>query len=188
MTRKVEEGASMPATKRVSNQEIERTARERFRSGYVCAEVISTAVLEALGSEPPGAVARCASAFCGGVGGTSQELCGAFTGGVIALGYLLGRERPGESLAECGELIREFRRGFLSEFGSLNCSTLLDGFASQDNPQMACVQLTARAAQMLSDLLVKLETERGLDLRSFFSRPRGKVALGSCPFGGSGLA
>jgi len=47
---------------------------------------------------------------------------------------------------------------------------------------MACVRLTARAAQMLFDLLVKLETERGLDLRSFFSRPRGKVALGSCPF------
>lgn len=171
------------AARQAADQEIGRSVRQRFRSGYVCAEAISATVLEARGQEPPGAVTRCASGFCGGVGGSSQELCGAFTGGVIALGYLLGRERPGESLAECGELIRAFRRSFLSEFGSLDCSTLLDGFASRDDPRMACVELTARAAQMLLHLLSSFEGERGLDLRSFLARPRERVALGSCPFG-----
>jgi arsenite methyltransferase len=170
---------------RAATQEVKRAAHALFRSGYLCAEVISTTVLDAFGHRPPGAVTRCASGFCGGVGGTSQELCGAFTGGVLALGYLLGRERPGESLGVCGDLIQELRKDFLSEFGSLNCSTLLDGFAKLENPQMGCVQLTTRAAQMLVDLLVRAERERGIELGSFLTQPRGKVELGCCPFSAS---
>jgi arsenite methyltransferase len=178
----VEAGSSVPRAETAATHEIKRNAYGLFRSGYLCAEVISTTVLGAFGHRPPGAVTRCASAFCGGVWGTSQELCGAFTGGVLAVGYFLGREGPGENLGVCGDLIQELRKEFLAEFGSLNCSTLLDGFAKLENPQMGCVQLTARAAQILVDLLVQAEKVKGIDLGSFLSQPRGKVELGCCPF------
>lgn len=49
-------------------------------------------MLESHATEAPPEVIRAASGFGGGIGGSTEELCGAFTGGIIALGFLLGRE------------------------------------------------------------------------------------------------
>lgn len=173
-----------PDSRRKSPQtsEIGKKAVELFKSGLLCAEVIAETVLDGYGLNPPAALARCASGFCGGMGGTSKELCGAFTGGVLALGCLLGRERPAESMKECGDLIKRFRELFLAEFGSLNCGALLEGFAKEGDPRMACVQLTVLSTQALLDLLGEFEKETGIDIRTFQSLPRKKTAVGLCPF------
>jgi C_GCAxxG_C_C family probable redox protein len=157
-----------------------------FLSGYHCAEVILRTTMDTFGREPNPAAVRCASAFGGGVGGTTEELCGAFTGGVMALGYLLGRDNPGESLSDCGALVKEFKLQFSMELGTLNCATILGRFENHEKARMECVRLTARAAQILADLLVKAEVGRGISLSHYLSQPRSKVKLGCCPFSTSG--
>lgn len=163
-------------------EDIKQKTYGRFKSGYLCAEAVSTVVLEACGHKPGNEVSRCASGFCGGVGGTTEDLCGAYTGGVLALGYLLGRERPGDSLEECGFFIRRFREEFLARFGSLNCFSILKGFERDDNPALSCVQLSAQSAEMLADMLVDAGDLRGIAISAFQSTPRNRVELGCCPF------
>jgi C_GCAxxG_C_C family probable redox protein len=166
---------------KMESREIRKKAYGNFESGLHCAEVISKTILEIFSEEPHPEVIRTASGFGGGIAGSTEELCGAFTGGIIALGALLGREKGGDDLRDCGSLTREFKKKFVDEFGSLNCQTLLDGFSEQGNP-LGCVKLTANAAVILAELLNELGLKAGIDLNSFSVQPREKVALGHCPF------
>jgi C_GCAxxG_C_C family probable redox protein len=165
----------------MESKEIRKKAYGHFESGLHCAEVISKTILEMFSEEPHPAVIRSASGFGGGIGGSNEELCGAFTGGVVALGYLLGRENGGDSLKSCGSLIKEFKRKFLNEFGSLDCQTLLNGFKEQQNP-LRCAKLTAETTVILADLLNEFSLKAEVDPKIFSGQPRAKVELGQCPF------
>ncbi|MCP4668987.1 MAG: C_GCAxxG_C_C family protein [Deltaproteobacteria bacterium] len=162
-------------------KEIEKRAYSHFESGLHCAEVISKTVLEAFSDKPHIEVIKSASGFGGGIAGSTEELCGAFTGGVIALGGLLGREEPGEDMRDCGALIKDFKGTFKDAFGSLNCSHILQGF-SQNGNHGGCVKLTAQATVMLADLLNAFEKDREIDVHAFPYQPRDHVELGGCPF------
>jgi C_GCAxxG_C_C family probable redox protein len=165
----------------MESKEIRKKAYGHFESGLHCAEVISKTILEMFSEEPQPAVIRSASGFGGGIGGSNEELCGAFTGGVLALGYLLGRENGGGSLKDCGEVIKAFKKQFLDAFGSLKCQILLDGFKEQQNP-LGCVKLTAETTVILSDLLNELGLKDEAGASVLYSQPRSKVELGQCPF------
>lgn len=160
---------------------IKKKAYSHFESGLHCAEVVSKAILEAFSEKPSAEAVRCASGFGGGIVGSMEELCGAFTGGVVTLGYLLGRDNPGESLKDCASLTRQFKSRFLEEFGSIHCPEIIKGFREQKNP-LGCVKLTGKATVILADMLKDFSAEKGLDLGSYCSQPREKVELGSCPF------
>jgi hypothetical protein len=75
----------------MENKEIKKTVYGHYESGFHCAEVITKTVLEMFSGKPRPEATKAASVFGGGIGGSTEELCGAFTGGVIALGYLMGR-------------------------------------------------------------------------------------------------
>lgn len=165
----------------MESKEIRKKAYGHFESGLHCAEVISKTILDMFSEEPYPAVIRSASGFGGGIGGSNEELCGAFTGGVVALGYLLGRENGGDSLKSCGSLIKDFKRKFLNEFGSLDCQTLLNGFKEQQNP-LGCAKLTAETTVILAHLLDEFGLKAEVDPRTFSGQPRAKVELGQCPF------
>lgn len=165
----------------METKEIEKMVYGHYESGLHCAEVMTKTLLEIFSEEPSIEAIRAASGFGGGIGGSTEELCGAFTGGIIVLGSLLGREKGGESLGRCGELSKAFKKEFLETFGSLNCHSLLKGFEDQKNP-INCVQLTANTAAMVSNLLDESFGEYQIDLNTFQSMPRDKVQLGQCPF------
>ena len=93
----------------MNEKAIHKTIYGQFQSGLHCAEAVSKTVLEIFSDESHPKVIKSASGFGGGIGGSMGELCGAFTGGVIALGFLTGREEPGGSLKECGGLINEYK-------------------------------------------------------------------------------
>ena len=155
---------------------------ENYQSGFHCAEAISRSILEVFsddGAYSP--LVKAASAFGGGIVGSTGELCGAFSGGVMALGYLLGRENPGEDLRDCGTLVNEFKKKFQQQFGSLNCGTILDSFNEQENP-LGCVKLTAEASSILAELLGDFQEKNGLEFKTYQTQHRHKVDLGSCPF------
>ena len=166
----------------MEDKEIRKTAYRNLELGLHCAEVISKTILEIFSGKPHPEVIKAASGFGGGIGGSSKELCGAFSGGIIALGALLGRENGGDDLSDCGALTKKFKKKFVDEFGSLNCQTLLEGFSEQENP-IGCVKLTANAAVILADLLNELGLKAGTDPSTFSLQQREKVALGHCPFG-----
>jgi C_GCAxxG_C_C family probable redox protein len=165
----------------MESKEIRKKAYGHFESGLHCGEVISKTILEMFSEEPQPAVIRSASGFGGGIGGSTEELCGAFTGGVVALGYLLGRENGGGSLKDCGDVIKEFKKQFLEQFGSLKCQTLMNGFKEQQNP-LGCVKLTAETSVVLANLLDGLGLKNEVHPIAFSGQPEKKLELGQCPF------
>ena len=165
----------------METSEIRKKAYGHFESGLHCAEVISKTILEMFSTQPHPAVIRSASGFGGGIGGSNEELCGAFTGGVVALGYLLGRENGGGSLRDCGVVIKEFKQQFVDAFGALKCQILLNGFKEEQNP-LGCAKLTAETTVILAALLDELGLQAEGDAKIISGLPRSKVELGQCPF------
>jgi C_GCAxxG_C_C family probable redox protein len=69
---------------------------------------------------------RLASGFGGGVG-RKGSLCGAFTGGIMAIGMKMGRTDPRDrkTLLEVYDKCQQFWEKFEKEFGSRNCYDLI---------------------------------------------------------------
>ncbi|MBU0516208.1 MAG: C-GCAxxG-C-C family protein [Proteobacteria bacterium] len=179
------QAATSPGTARsapppeIDAPEIKRRAYAHFTSGRLCAEVMVATVLETFGETDYGSLVKAASGLSGGIAGSTEELCGAFTGGVLAIGSFLGRERPGDEMRDLGVTILDFKEKFAEKFGSLNCGTILDGLQDQ-GPHLGCARMTAAAAVMVAEIL--REQTGKIDLQTIARRPRPKVALGTCPF------
>lgn len=131
---------------------IEQEAHQTFESGFHCAESIFSALLNHFPTDMPPTVVRCASAFCGGIGKSREEACGALTGGVMAIGALFGRTTAGADIDRAWRTAADFRRRFLESFGATRCGQLMDDFGEQENLGR-CKQMTARATGMLKDLI-----------------------------------
>ncbi len=102
-------------------------AVEMFMSGFNCAQSILYAYGPELGLGEETAL-KIATGFGGGMGGRG-EVCGAVTGGILALGLKHGRGENQEkavaqqAYAKTGELMAAFERAH----GSCMCRTLLGG-------------------------------------------------------------
>jgi C_GCAxxG_C_C family probable redox protein len=97
---------------------------------------------------------RVATAFGGGIGRSYQEICGALTGGAIALGYLFGRSMAGDDWNTAAELAANLKQRFVREYGTTNCGALLASFGPQENA-MRCKKLSGEVACMLADIIDK---------------------------------
>lgn len=165
----------------MDNKNVKKMVHHHFGAGYHCAEVIAKTIFELFYDKPHNDVIRAASGFGGGIAGTTEELCGAFTGGILALSYFLGRENPGEALSQNGKMIKEFKKKFHDEFGSLTCKVLLDSFRDEEG-QMGCVRVTTDSTIMLVDILKEFESLKGISINSAYLQHREKVEVGNCPF------
>ena len=72
-----------------------REARRCWEQKLNCAESVLRGVCYAQGIDLPDIAKRMATPFGGGVG-RSEDICGALTGGVMAIGVCLGRTTPEE--------------------------------------------------------------------------------------------
>ncbi|MCX5879691.1 MAG: C-GCAxxG-C-C family protein, partial [Deltaproteobacteria bacterium] len=169
----------------LEDKEIKKKVYGHYESGFHCAEVITKTVLDMFSRNPHPEATKAASVFGGGIGGSTEELCGAFTGGVIALGYLLGREAPGDNMRDAGALVKEFKSRFQTQFGTLKCRDLLFSFDEQENP-LGCVKVTAETSVILANLLNQFGSNKGIHFDEYGSQPRDKVQLGQCPFKAGG--
>ncbi len=138
----------------MTKEEVENRTLQYFQSGFHCAEAISKALTEFFINEEDSYTPKAATGFGGGIGGSHLETCGALTGGVIALGWFLGRTNPSGDKTRVYKLASEFRRQFVEKFGSTHCQTLLDKFGKQENMNK-CKKLTADAAGILWSLLTE---------------------------------
>src|SRR5512145_588843 len=109
----------------VDPAQVRKTAEEYYRSGqFYCSEAIVKAVNDAFDLKYPESVIRLASGFPIGIGGAGCS-CGAVTGGVMAIGMVFGRDKPGDPrIDRCLGLSRELHNTFLREHGCLCCRTL----------------------------------------------------------------
>lgn len=127
-------------------------AFEYHKSGFHCAEAVSKAILETYGDRSFPDISKFASAFGGGVGKSHQEMCGALAGAFIAIGGLLGRNRPDAEWTDASDMASELRRRFVETHHTTQCSALLEKFGTQTD-MMRCKKLSGEVAGMLAALL-----------------------------------
>ena len=136
----------------MTKEDVEKKAFDYFASGYNCAESVFKTIIEVLSDDSDREIIKIASGFGGGIGGCQEELCGALAGGVMAIGYLYGRNKPGENIDKAKSYCTEYRLRFFKAFGSIKCEDILKSLGEQDNSNK-CKQLTANAAGILYELL-----------------------------------
>ena len=136
----------------MSREKVEKAANDYFASGFNCAESVLIATMEARNETIEPELIKTASALGGGVGGSHEELCGALSGGVLAIGLLYGRTQPGVDVQFARDLAAKLRERFIKEFGSAKCGDLPESFGEQ-NDSDKCRKMVAVTAGMLSDLL-----------------------------------
>jgi len=139
----------------VKPEDIRKTAEEYYRSGqFYCSEAIVKAINDGFQLGYPERVIRIASGFPIGIGGAGCS-CGAVTGGVMALGMVFGRDRPGDaSVDRCLGLCRELHNFFNRRHGCLCCRTLTYGMTLKSPEHMSqCVAFTGEVAEETAKII-----------------------------------
>jgi len=104
-----------------------RVACELRMSGANCAQAVVCSFADRIGL-PEETLMAAAGGFGGGVGGSHEEMCGALSGGVLALSLLFPYAEGGDAAArkKVYGLSKRFRQRFLETFGHTRCSSLLE--------------------------------------------------------------
>ncbi len=136
----------------MNREHVEQRTEELFRGGLHCAEAVLAAVLEGNAVSAEAFSPRAASAFGGGVGRSKQELCGALSGGLIALGMLQGRNTPDEPWDAVAAAAEDLRARFAAAYGGTRCSEVLEHLGPQEGLDR-CIRLAAVTAGLVHDAL-----------------------------------
>lgn len=135
-------------------------SKDYFTSGFGCAESVLKAIAEAKGIKSD-LIPRIASGFCGGIARTGG-MCGAVTGGIMALNIIYGRDNAKQSKELNYQKVQEFVQAFKLRYGSMNCSELTgcDLSTEKGREQFSflqrhekCTELTAEVTSMVLELI-----------------------------------
>jgi C_GCAxxG_C_C family probable redox protein len=132
-----------------------------FRQGYNCAQSVLLAMQRFWNVEKPLEL-KVAAAFGGGIG-RSGSVCGALTGGVIAIGLKYGTNAPDAKEREKAySLARELCKEFKSKCGSMSCRDLIGYDLTNPNElekargadvfMKKCIQFVEGAVEILTNL------------------------------------
>ncbi|MHC1791878.1 C-GCAxxG-C-C family protein [Solidesulfovibrio sp.] len=105
------------------SQRLEAAVVKNLESGFLCSESVIKAAAEHLGLawEHLPAIA---TGLGGGIGGMAS-VCGALSGGVLALGLAYGRNTPEQDYIGCVGLAQELAEAFKARFDSTDCLDIL---------------------------------------------------------------
>ena len=135
-------------------KELRQEAEDLFRSGkFFCSEAVFYVINRHLGNPVPESVVRVASGFPIGIGKTGC-VCGALSGGVMALGLKFGRSAPGDQAPKILELSGKLTERFKARFAHTCCREITKAvqFASQDRREK-CIAITGAVVADVLDLL-----------------------------------
>lgn len=136
---------------------------EKCFNSYNCSQAVFTAFCEDLGLDVETGF-KVACAFGGGMSHT-DEVCGAVSGALLAIGLKYGKFRPNDQAAKdkTYQLSQEFIRRFKAEFGSAHCTDLIHANLSDPdeagrargsgNFKTICPTLIKRAVEITEDLI-----------------------------------
>lgn len=146
----------------VSVAKITKDAEELFRGGFFCSEAVVSAIRSNFEIDIPEQVIAMASGFPVGIG-RSKCLCGAVSGGVMALGLVFGRTvQKDPQVEQCLALSKELHDWFKEANGknALCCRILTKEFdmgAGEHKEQ--CIRFTGMVAGKVAELIIR---EKGL--------------------------
>jgi len=129
-------------------------AEELFRSGkFFCSEAVFYVINKHLGYPMPEDAVRTASGFPIGIGRTGC-VCGALSGGVMALGLKFGRSKPGDQAPKILEKSRELTERFKARFTHTCCREITKAveFASKSRREK-CITITGAVVADVLELL-----------------------------------
>lgn len=138
---------------------IRETAEEYFRKGeFFCSESVVKTINDALGNPYSDDVVKLASGFPIGLG-KAQCLCGAVSGGEMALGMVYGRvhgEAMNPKMFEKSKGLHDFVK---EEYKSLCCRVITkewngDNFASPERKEH-CIKITGKVAEWVANELIE---------------------------------
>jgi C_GCAxxG_C_C family probable redox protein len=145
------------------DQAAERSA-ELFAQGFCCSESVLQALAESQGVRSD-LIPRIATGMCAGIARTGG-ICGAVSGGVLAISMVTGRSSPKASREENHRLVREFLNQCEAQFGSTNCEKLIgcrldtpegQRFFNEHNLRVKCAGLAREAARLAARLLAETD-------------------------------
>jgi len=129
-----------------------------------CSERVFLVMHQLMDTDLPAEAVCMMSGFGGGVGGIRDNICGAVSGGVAAIGLAHGRKRPPEgSKDRAYEVSRDFVARFRAAFGATVCGELVGDLVregtkeAEERRKARCFQYTLSAIRMCIDTLRKYE-------------------------------
>jgi len=145
--------------------QVAQRSEELFQQGFCCAESVLQAIAESRGIKSE-LIPKIATGLCGGIAKTGG-ICGAVSGGVLAINMLAGRNHAGQSPEANVRLVRAFLSEFEMRFGTTNCERLIgcrldtpDGqrfFKENKLREKKCQLFTKEAAGMVSAIFEQEE-------------------------------
>ncbi|MDK2962800.1 MAG: hypothetical protein PWQ29_194 [Verrucomicrobiota bacterium] len=126
-----------------SSKTMEPLIEEGFFSGkdLNCSETILYAADEVYGWNLPHEALLLAAGFGGGIGG-QEKLCGALSGGVMALGRLFVHKHAHESDL-LKTIIQEYFALFEEKMGSIDCAPLREKYHTEQDSCKKVIQTSA---------------------------------------------
>lgn len=125
--------------------DIGQLAIKHFLDGYLCSESVLLAAAETLGIDSPH-IPAVATAFGSGLART-DGMCGALTGGILALSLVNGRKNSDEKYDKLYADIAALKADFHVAFGSCECTRLLGFSLSEGDAKEKFSQQNCRAGK-----------------------------------------
>ena len=131
-----------------------------FNNGFGCAEAVLIAIAgkKNIDSE---LIPRIATGFCGGMAKTNG-MCGAVSGGVMAISLIHGRNLASEPREMVDKKIQQFIHTFTTKFGHTACTDLtgcdlsteigLEAFKAQ-NIHSTCTEFVGEATKAILEII-----------------------------------
>jgi len=144
------------------SDQVAQRSEELFTSGLFCAESVLQAVAESRGIKSD-LIPKIATGLCSGLSRTGG-ICGAVSGGVLAINLACGRNDASQSLENNYRLVRTFLSAFEAKFDSTNCERLIgcrldtpegQQFFKANKLGEKCRIFTREAARMASETLAR---------------------------------
>lgn len=147
-------------------QEIIDRGKNYFQNQWLCAESVLLALSEAAGIKSE-FIPKIATGFCAGLA-RNNEICGAVTGGILAINLMSGRDNPEDSVENNFKMIEKFQKVFKTNFQSTNCFELTncdftkpEGFIKfeTDNVKDKCTKMVGESIRIVLDIFNEFGVE-----------------------------
>ncbi|KAF1085520.1 putative redox-active protein [Sporotomaculum syntrophicum] len=129
------------------DEEVRRKAEKYFDAGYNCAQAVALSNIEVFNGDTEGII-KFTAGF--GHGMNAGCVCGAISGGVLAIGSLLTGP-DGKANRAIKETTAELHRRFIDEFGLTCCKGLRKKYSFLKNTR--CKKITVTTAAITLALL-----------------------------------
>lgn len=109
-------------------------AMEMFYNGFACSESVIYALRKNFGWDLSDDALAMSTGFPWGLGGAGC-LCGAVAGATMSIGFVTGRRKRGESVADCHRCTLELANAVQDKYGYCCCGKLIEEFPDRNMPE-----------------------------------------------------